>query len=159
MPPNPLSLYNTRAINGPRRTMMTDSSLHLRRLRACLAVAIGYLLIASLGLLLRFEIHRWGIILASWQLETLWSTMTCHLAAALSLSALLLSLRRRTGVAKLPSKIALAALPFLALVSIDRIAGVGYRRIHESTALLQAHPVRIWTNRPGWVESADCPGR
>jgi lysophospholipase L1-like esterase len=111
------------------------------------------LLIASLGLWLRYEAHRWGIFLAAWQLTALKITLLWHLAGGLILAVLVWALRGRKDLAAGWSRIALAALPFLMLISADRIATVGYKAIQPTEALLMTHPTRVWTTRPGWVES------
>ena len=123
-----------------------------RGLRACLAVCIGYALLVPAGLLVRVEIHRWGLLLSPWQFDELWFAMACHLAAVFVFGVLLFVLRRRSNVSVRWGRWGLAIMPFLLLFSTDLIASVGYRPIRRRIAMIQPHPVRYWENRPGWVE-------
>ncbi|MCH7808920.1 MAG: hypothetical protein IIB60_06820, partial [Planctomycetes bacterium] len=116
---------------------MTDVAVHARRLRACLAVAIGWAAIVSLGLLGRAEAHRWGFLLAPPQLEALRSALVWHVGSAAALGLVLAILRNRERIGGIWSKLALACLPLLLLLSTDRIATVAYRPIVERIEMHQ----------------------
>jgi len=119
-------------------------------LTACLTVAAVYLLIVVALVLVRLEVHRWGIILSNHQLRALSAAAILHAAGAVVLGGLLFSLRyRKSGhVPELWSKAALAGLPFLVLVSLDRICAAAYPPLHNTTPLFVAHPQRMWAHQP-----------
>ncbi|MCH7995825.1 MAG: SGNH/GDSL hydrolase family protein [Planctomycetes bacterium] len=122
-----------------------------RALRACLVVCFGYALLVPAGLLVRVEIHRWGLLLSPWQFDELWFAMACHLAAVVVFGVLLFMLRRRSHVSVRWGRWGLAIMPFLLLVSTDLIASVGYRPIRPRMEMMKTHPIRFWEYRPGWI--------
>ena len=130
---------------------MTDRSLHSRRFRACLAVCAGYLSLASLILIARLKLIDFGFPVLLWELEALRSAIALHLPALALLVGLMLLSRRYNEMSPLPSKVALASIPFVFLISVDRIATISFEPTPEKT-VLQRHPTRGWTNRPGWIE-------
>ncbi len=121
-----------------------------RALRALLAVALVYALLVSAALFARLELHRWGITIQRWQYAPLWLALGCHLAAAAVLGAGLIMLRSRPGIRIAWSRRMLAASPLLLLVSVDLVASIGYQKIHERIEIIQRHPSRYWTFRPGY---------
>ena len=131
---------------------MTDASLPLRRFKACLVLTNGYLLIALFVLLVWTAAISWGVGLPVRESRVLGGALAFHGAGVALASGLLLLANRRAAISPTCSGLALAAMPFVFLLSIDRIAAVSYPPIPPQTTL-QAHPVRGWTNRPGWVET------
>ncbi len=124
-----------------------------RAFTACLSVMIVYLAVVSVGLLLRWELDRWGLILAHWQFSALRLAILFHVGLAVGLGLLFFRARRRTHVARWWSRVALASVGPLLLVSADRIASVGYRPIKPRTEIMMPHPTRYWMFRPGWVHT------
>ncbi len=133
---------------------MMDDGMQARRLRACAAVAIAYLLTASAVLGALYVAHLWGIILAPWQREALLTVVVGHLIAAAALYLVILWRRGKRGAEINPlwARLALAILPVIVVISVDRMATVFYKPLRESVAMLQNDPVCLWANRPGWEE-------
>ncbi len=116
----------------------------------CLSVVLAYLVVVSLGLLIRWEMHRWGLILADWQFSALRQALWGHVGLATGIGLLILLVRLRARVARWWSRVALASACPLLLVSADRAATVGYRAIRPKVEIMVPHPTRYWTFRPGF---------
>lgn len=130
---------------------MPERSLHSRRLRACLLLSLTYLLVALFLLAVLLAASFLGVELWPWQLDALWLALAIHGLGVLVLSGLIAVSNRGSRITQWHSKMSLAAMPFLFLVSLDRIAAVSFPPTPKES-ILQAHPVRGWTSRPGWVE-------
>lgn len=124
-----------------------------RVLIVCLTLLVIYLAVVSVGLLIRWELHRWGLILAHWQFSALRLALWFHVGLAAVLGLLIVLARRRSHIALWWSRAVLASAGPLLLVSADRIASVGYRPIKPRTEIMMPHPTRYWTFRPGWVRT------
>ena len=129
-----------------------DELIWSRRLRACLAVARGYLVLVVLGLLLRIVAHYWGLILSRYALGAAQEALIVHTAALVLVAGGLVVVRRRAVQAPWAARLALAVLPILFLVSLDRLIVVWYRPQPSGLDRFDAHPTRLWTHRAGWVE-------
>lgn len=133
-----------------------DSSRHRARLTACLLLVGGYATLVSVCLIMRWEAHRFGLILTVNELETLQRVLACHIGAALLVGVFYVLARvaalQHPFVPKIAPKIILAAMPFLLLASVDLLLTLVHGPFTESTGLYMPHPRRGWTLRPGWTD-------
>ena len=111
----------------------------------------AYLLVVSLGLALRLEVHRFGILLSHYEQAVLRHALILHGIGTVLTILLVVTVRVIKVNHPLSSKLALAAVPILLLASLDRLVGVAFEPFPENTGLFVAHPTRGWTCRPGWT--------
>ena len=131
---------------------------HDRRLRACLGFASGYLWLVVALLLLRLTAAPWGIIVSKRERGAMWAAIALHGVLAIAIAFLRRRGRFSAPTAATLSKYALAFLPFMFLLSADRLAVVYYEPmlpIGNSYRVLTRHPTRDWTNRPGWTSRGE----
>ncbi len=127
---------------------MTEAN---RRFRACLAANALWLLLAITAVALRYEGQHWGYVLGKWQRDALAEAMVLHAAGLFLCAALIAVSLLRTMRSDRWARLALAFLPLLVLISVDRLATIEFRAIQPSAGLLKVDPVRIWSNRPDWT--------
>jgi len=126
-----------------------DGPQHARRLQACLIVAIGYFTIVSIGVLLRLEALQRSVEPDGYQGHALWEVLKLHGLAAGLLACVFVWVRRRGGVWPGWNKLSLAAMPFVLLASVDRLATVAYRPILSGPSIFEPHKTRGWAHRAG----------
>ncbi len=125
--------------------------MDVRRFQACLAVMLGYLLLAWFALVLLWAATGRGDILADLQQSALRIALIGHTLAAAVVGLIYRATRSATVVPPWTAKVALALMPFGLLISIDRITAVSFPGPLE-LGIYQSHPLRGWTNRPGSVD-------
>jgi len=131
-----------------------DPPRHRARLTACLLLAGGYATLVSVCLLIRWEAHRFGLMLTESEFETLRRVLGVHIGAAFLVGVIYAMTRIATlqllFVPRIVPNIMLATMPFLLLVSVDLLLTLVYEPVTESTGLYMPHPRRGWALRPGW---------
>jgi len=125
------------------------------RVQACLGAALVYLALVSLGIFLRLEADRWGLILSQSVSAGLRDALILHCLGIMVVAAALFVARKRKIDRPAAARVALASLPVLIVVSLDRLAAAAYPPKPIELNRYIAHPTRMWTNRPGWVEKHD----
>lgn len=128
-----------------------DGQVNARRLRACLGAMAAYLTLVLVLLLALAALGLLGVELAPIQVRALRIAVTAHLAGLATVGGLLWSFREGRSVSIRASRVALAAMPFVLIASLDRLASISFPPI-SGPGLIAAHPTRGWTNRPDWSE-------
>ncbi len=119
-----------------------------RRVTGGLFVVLGYLVLVVAVLVTRRAVEPWGLVLGERERAALLEALLGH-GAAFALFLLLFAWVRRRGVVPpVVSKIMLAAMPLLLLVSVDRLLTIVYPPPLVDR-LYAPHPRRGWTFRPG----------
>ena len=118
---------------------MPDTSLHSRRLSACLIISRTYFMLALFFLALLLAAHFLGVELLHWQLDALWVALGIHGLGALGLSGLIAVAHRSSRIKRWHGKVALAAMPFLFVLSLDRIAAVSFSPTPKKASCKPTH--------------------
>ncbi len=128
-----------------------DGAVNARRLRGCLAAMAVYLALVTVLLALFAGLSLFAVELAPIQFRALIIALTAHAAAFALILGLLAYFRMDRPASARAARLALAAMPFVLLASLDRLASISYPPI-SGPGLIAAHLTRGWTNRPGWSE-------
>lgn len=109
-----------------------------------------YTFVVLATLAVRLAVHEFGVTMSQHGLAALRWAMILHGAAGVVALSLLLLARWTNFSRPWAPKLLLATIPFVLLVSADRLIAIAYSPIPEPTGLHMPHPRRGWTARPGW---------
>ena len=126
-----------------------NDSRNSRRLQACLLAACAYLGLVTVLLGLRLEAHEFGFLLRNYELAGLRHALTLHAAGALIAAGLIAIARTTRTKHSFTAKLALASLPIIFVLSVDRLTAIVVRPIHHQREIFIWHATRGWTPRPG----------
>jgi lysophospholipase L1-like esterase len=125
-----------------------------QRLLAALAAAATIGCVGAALALIRYVFHAFGFVLSALQREALVIALVMHTVIAAGCLLSIWLVRNRRVDSPTPARLVLAALPVVLLISADRLAAIAFVPIRGGHEMLQRHPVRVWTNRPGAVVDA-----